>query len=410
METKKILFIFGFIVMMMITLGIPRTFSQDGIQIAYGDHFEMTCRNDGFVDFYQVILATANITQNVTFEATYSLDGNLVGDMSYEYSPEIVDHEVISNSLNGISVIDVSYNATLKPLKFTNLKLNYIVDGLLKKDENNAWHFKHSFNSDSKGSLEVLLKIPKPSQFEKLILKDTIPAPHVFVEESHYYVLVWKSPLFTFNNVSSTYIDVSYEIVWNPEAFNLWLILQIAVFFIGLVLGFFIDVIKKHFFPSKNEEKVSATSKRGKSGNDKSFISIMKMSELDPEVRKILAERNLTLAGFSLTALAFIIGIYRENISQATTLILPLLSAMFLFFLGSQFAHEAEYFWQVFSSDIFQYVGVIALMVSFYLFTYDKIQCNIIMLFPIVLIIILVAYLVRGGIRIFKFYKRYRNK
>ena len=231
------------LVALTVLTSIPKIFADDGIQIAYGDHFEMVCRDDGLVDIYHVLLATANITQNVTCKATYSFDGTLEGDISYEYDPEIYEHEILSSSKNGTSMVFVNFNSTLKPLKFTKLKLEYTVEGLLK-NVNGTWHFKHSFNSDSVSPPEILLKIPKPpTQFHKLIIEDTIPAPHVFIEETHYYVLVWKSPLFTFGDVSTIYIDVSYKTVWNPESFNVWLILQVILylitFFVGVVLGYF---------------------------------------------------------------------------------------------------------------------------------------------------------------------------
>ena len=140
------------------------------------------------------------------------------------------------------------------------------------------------------------------------------------------------------------------------------------------------------------------------------FMSIMRMDDLDEKVRNTIAERNLTLAGFTLTALAFIIGFYKEDLATATILILPLMSAMFLFFLGSQLAHEAEFFWQIFSADVCQYFGVIALMVSFYYFISRNLQDTILVLFPILLIVILAIFLAKGLWGIIRFYKEYKKR
>jgi len=140
------------------------------------------------------------------------------------------------------------------------------------------------------------------------------------------------------------------------------------------------------------------------------FMSVLKMNKLDRKVCDTIADRNLTLAGFTLTAVTFIIGFYKENFAAATTLLSSLLLAMFLFFLGSQLAHEAEYFWQIFSADVCQYVGVISLMFSFTYFISENLQVTIVMLFPIVFGAILVVYLVRGAWRIYKFYKEFKSK
>lgn len=167
-------------------------------------------------------------------------------------------------------------------------------------------------------------------------------------------------------------------------------------------------VVKKWVKSKANSNSDTPDKEQEVKSSEITFMSIMKMNDLDEKVRNIIAERNLTLAGFTLTALAFIIGFYKENLTGATTLISSLLLAMFLFFLGSQLAHEAEYFWQVFSADVSQYAGVIALMISFYYFTYENLQDKVVMLFPLILVVILLGYLVRGAWRIYKFYKKYK--
>ena len=209
------------------SLFVFKTSADDGILIAHGDHFEMTCKNDGFVDVSHTIVVTANKTWNVTINPNYSFEGILVGNVTYEADPEIYEPiEIQPSSKEGVSTINVSFKATLKPLKFTKLKLKYTVGDLLRQDENGTWHFSHIFNSFSGNPPEILLKIPKPpTQFHRLVIEDTLPAPDVFIEESHFYVLVWKSSLFTFGNVSTTLINVSYRTELNTESVGLWLVL-----------------------------------------------------------------------------------------------------------------------------------------------------------------------------------------
>jgi len=238
--------------MLPIFILIPQSFSDDGILIGHGDHFEMVCRDDGLVDFVHVILVSANITQNVTCEATYSFDGTLDGNVSYEYDREIYRHEVLSRSENGTSTIFVNFSATLELREITRLKMKYTVKDLLK-EVNGTWQFKYAINAHSTSPPEVLLKIPKPpTQFHKLVIENIVPAPHVFIEESHYFVLVWKSALFTFGDTSTTYIDVRYKTVLNVESVGLWVILIL----IGAVMTEISRKIwKKWLAPRKNTEQ-----------------------------------------------------------------------------------------------------------------------------------------------------------
>jgi len=103
---------------------VPKSFADDGILIVYGDHIEMVCGDDGLVDVYHTILESSNITKNVTSESTYSFGGILVGDVSYEYDPEIHESEVLYNSKDETSMIFVNFNATLNLLNSRSLSSN----------------------------------------------------------------------------------------------------------------------------------------------------------------------------------------------------------------------------------------------------------------------------------------------
>jgi len=255
--------ILGILISMVIALVAP-TVADDGVLVIYGDHFEMVCRDDGLVDVYHSILETTNITKNVRSMSTYSFDGTLVGPVSYESSPEIYRPTVVGDSKDGTSTILVDFNATLKPPNFAKLKLAYTVKDLLKEVDG-TWHFKHRFNYSAVSAPEVLLKIPKPStQFEKLIVEDTIPAPHVFMEESRYYVLVWKSPLVTIRNFSVTYIDVSYKTVADPQSYITWFAERIAIVATTAILTLFGKRIwKKLRSKVRPQVDVRSTAKKG---------------------------------------------------------------------------------------------------------------------------------------------------
>ena len=117
------------------------------------------------------------------------------------------------------------------------------------------------------------------------------------------------------------------------------------------------------------ESKTEGTS--GKKSS--SILSVLRLSNLDRKVCDIIADRNLKLAGFTLTSLAIMIGLYSDNLSDARLVLVPLLFSMFFFFLGSQIAHEAEFLGEILLADIFQYFGVFSLMLFLGFFLGDKI-------------------------------------
>lgn len=149
------------------------------------------------------------------------------------------------------------------------MKLRYSVEGLLRKDDRGFFRFKNTIRVDS-GSLEVLLKIPKPSQFHRLEMEHAIPVPQMFTEESHYYVLAWDTPTLVSQDVSIMDIDISYRTVWDLESIWTWLLLLFAGAFAGWVLK---RILELYLFPSVKQKietfkeqrsKKSKCSKKGK--------------------------------------------------------------------------------------------------------------------------------------------------
>ena len=219
---------------------LSSTSAGDTVRIGFRDHYEITCRNDGLLDFFHVIIVTANATQNVTFSATYSYFGELASEITSKTDPEIHYHNVLGTK--GSSEFQVFYNATLKPLKFTKVELDYTWDGLLKKDDKGYFNFEATFNSISPFIPEILLKIPKPSPFHKLKLAKCIPPPQVFMEETQYYILTWNSKSFEFEGTSSTHIDLKYKTILDYSEMWDWTKLVI----VGVLIGWVLERIIEH--------------------------------------------------------------------------------------------------------------------------------------------------------------------
>jgi len=246
---------------MIMTLALVcSTSAQKGILIAYGDHIELVCEDNGQISVTHTILETANITQNVTSTSTYSIKGTLVGEVRSEYDPEIREPDILYKSENGITTIIANFSVTLAPLKFVKLKLFYELSGMLK-NENGTWHLRYTFNTDAISPPEIVVKVPKPSQFNKLIVENTVPSPNVFIEESHYYSLVYKVPLFKFGNTSTTSIDISYHTALDTDAIFWWVVLTIISFVIGIALTLFGKQIKGKFGFRKKREPYFETFK-----------------------------------------------------------------------------------------------------------------------------------------------------
>jgi len=217
---------------------IPSSFSENGVGIAYGDHIEMVCQDNGLVVVHHTLIETANVTENVTSTSIYSFKGTLEGEVKAELDPEILTYDILYKSDNGITTLIVNFTATLTPLKFVKLKLLYTMKDIII-NENGTWHFRYTFNTAAVSPPEIVVKIPKPSTFRKLVIESTIPSPKLYSEESSYFGLAYSQPLFTFGKTSSTSIDITYTTLWDFDAIFWWGILTISSITIGFVLGYF---------------------------------------------------------------------------------------------------------------------------------------------------------------------------
>jgi uncharacterized protein YegP (UPF0339 family) len=228
-----------FIIFAILVFSVPvSSFADDGVALVSGDHLELVCGEDGLVVVHHSIIESANVTRNVTTTATYSFKGTLVGEITAEIDPEIITHDILYKSENGITVIIVNFTATESPLKFVKFNLLYTLKEMIV-NENGTWRFRYTFNTASTNPPEIVVKIPKPPMFRKLVVESTIPSPKLYTEETDYFGLVFSQPLFTFGETSSTSIDIKYTTLLDWNAVLWWGILTIASIAVGFVLGYF---------------------------------------------------------------------------------------------------------------------------------------------------------------------------
>jgi hypothetical protein len=87
--------------------------------------------------------------------------------------------------------------------------------------------------------MEVVVKIPKPDfPWDEIKTENVVPSPQVFLEESGYYVMVWKSPLFSTEEGQTLYIELSYRTVPDTNYWTVLLATSIIASVIGAILGY----------------------------------------------------------------------------------------------------------------------------------------------------------------------------
>jgi hypothetical protein len=135
-------------------------------------------------------------------------------------------------------------------------------------------------------------------------------------------------------------------------------------------------------------------SEKKKKSRFSSFIVAMNNSDLDRHICEVISKRNLTLAGFTLTALSLMIGFFKDDLSEATVILQGLFFSMLMFFLGSQIGHEAERLWHILLSDLLQYTGTLVLIGCFSLFVYERLGSFY--LFFVAGMVVIVIYLIKA--------------
>lgn len=258
---------FVFILLFLcLTVGIKPLRADDLIIVGHGDQFVLTLKNDGLVDINHTILLTSNKTIEGTYNEIHSIDGTLVGEPTAVRDSDIDSCEVLWRVADGITKFNITIKATVEPLKFKSVTISYTLDDLLNF-RNGSWYFRKVFSSTA-GALappEIVVKVPRPSEFDDLSFEEMIPIPHVFLEEGPHYILVWKSEVFVVGNTSATLVRLKYSFSTNwlrivyrygpPMAFTL---------IIGYAVRPAWSWIKKKRKPSETETPSKAEKKRKK--------------------------------------------------------------------------------------------------------------------------------------------------
>lgn len=211
--------------------------AENSITVVHGDQIILTLQNSGLVKIDHTILFTSNKTITGVLIEKLSFEGTLIGEPTLIADSSIEHSEVLWKTEGGITKFNITVNATLEPQKFKAVRLGYTVSDLLKFD-NGSWFFNSVFTM-SAGAIappEVVIKVPKPSQFEDLEFREIVPMPVVFLEEGPYYVLTWKSSSVTFGNVTETLVRLRYSSQFNLVKALLWLTPTLISISVGVVL------------------------------------------------------------------------------------------------------------------------------------------------------------------------------
>jgi hypothetical protein len=195
-----------------------------------------TLENDGSVMVNQTILFTSNKTINGSMVENESIDGTLIGEPELIADSSIEHSEALWKSEEDVTTFIIIVNATFEPSKFKAVKLNYYLSGLLERENDGSWLFNRVFNmaADALAPPEIVVKVPKPSQFQDLRFLEIIPTPSVSLDETGYYVMSWTSSAVTFGNVTETLVRLRYSSSFSG--------LKVLLFFtptlIGIIMGF----------------------------------------------------------------------------------------------------------------------------------------------------------------------------
>jgi hypothetical protein len=226
------------LVALFLLLSFPTQAYADTITIGHGDQFTMTLNNSDTVKIEQTVLFTSNKTAKAYMEETMSIDGSLVGEPTIVADSSIENADVLWKSADNVTTFIIRVNVTLEPSKFKAVRLTYYLAGIVKHENDGTWLFNRVFNmtAESIAPPEIVVKVPKPSQWEDLKFQEIVPTPSSLIEEEGFYVMSWKSSAITFENTTETFVRLRYSLNFNPMKVILWLTPTI----IGLISGFVI--------------------------------------------------------------------------------------------------------------------------------------------------------------------------
>lgn len=237
-----------FVVLLLVCLSPAESFA-DTITIVHGDQYVMTLTGSDIVKIEQTILFSSNKTANAYMEEIGSIDGALVGEPAIVADSSIESALVDWKSVENITTLIVRVNVTLQPSKFKAVRLTYSLAGVLQHQNDGTWLLNRVFNMTA-GSVappEIVVKVPKPSQWEELKLQEIVPTPSSVIEEEGFYVMTWKSSAVTFENTTETFVRLRYSLSFSP--------MKVLVWFTPPIFGFLLGFITVRLWDKREEIK-----------------------------------------------------------------------------------------------------------------------------------------------------------
>lgn len=235
MRMSKYLLILILIICCVLLSIIKPATAENGVTVVHGNQFILTLEDDGLVRVDHTILFTSNRTIKGVFIEHHSMDGTLIGEPTLVADSTIEHSEVLWKVEDEITRFTIIINATLEPNKMKAVRLSFTIKGLLELiNDSQFFNRLFSLTSDAIAPPEVVVKVPKPSQFKELVFHEIIPTPEVFLEEGSFYLLTWKSSAFTFGNTTKTLVRLRYSSYTNYGKIITWIVPP----FLGIIGGF----------------------------------------------------------------------------------------------------------------------------------------------------------------------------
>jgi hypothetical protein len=113
------------------------------------------------------------------------------------------------------------------------------------------------------------------------------------------------------------------------------------------------------------------------------------------ELRKTsrdLSNKSLVFAGFTLTALIFVAGFYKENLTQVSGIITLFLIGFVLFLISAEITRNAAFGWEYFVGEILYLVAtafIMGVLIMFFKSTIESFMQNL----SIIMILAYIAFL-----------------
>lgn len=222
------------------------------------------------------------------------------------------------------------------------------------------------------------------------------------------------------NNLTSDAIEAQQHVIRcysgkTARFILIWLPALILFFtFLMLIFGFYAGLWKILYFvslliplggagirmlkrPVAKYQEVIAKTEKGE--NKLGKLAALK-TEIDPgsDVARDLSTKSIRMGGFALAALTFIIGFYKDALTQSLPILSPLFLGMIVFFLSSEVLRTPTKLWHAVLGEFLYYIGLLSIASGFLLFIQKQIPQAVL---PIILFISYIVILILLGIKMF---------